>query len=151
MQRRNGNLLKCLLCVSDNAPFLSPPLHPESFLKPHHASHLPRHPFSSFIPVGARAFGSQPGTIVARSSPKSSIRWIRWRISRKSPRASGSTRRRCLPPTRRVLLNHGQPREERGTNKGLLYLHRGFERWPGHVCFLTVATDDSDARILFQP
>lgn len=43
---------------------------------------------------------------------------IRRRISRKSPRASGPTGRRCLPPTRRVLLNHGQPREEQEQIKG---------------------------------
>lgn len=49
-------------------------------------------------------------------------------------------RRRYLPPTHRVLLNHSQPREERETNKGLLYLHRGFEQRFRRVCAVAASS-----------
>lgn len=49
-------------------------------------------------------------------------------------------RRRCLPPIHWVLLNHSQPRKERGTNKGLLYLHRDFEQRFRRVCAVAASS-----------
>lgn len=160
LQRRNGNLLKCLLCVSNNAyppHTLNSPIYQLSlslslFIQLSLSNSTPKfpqvyHASLSLLSRRTRApvfvhpgCGKLTRSNLTRHGPsfisESSIGgFVGW-ISRKSPRASGPMWRRCLPPTRRVLLNHGQPRKEKGTNKGLLYLHRSFGRWLWHVCTL---------------
>lgn len=127
----------CSVCPTTlTLPFsstASPPLSLFNFIPK-----FPQVYHASFLTRGARlgsSLLSHAFRVSADTGPNVFVHRVVGWISRKSPRASiGPTRRRCLPPTRRVLLNHGQPpREERGTNKGLLYLHRGFERWLRHV------------------